>query len=380
MNKEATALIEALNQVAEEKGIEPGIIFEALETSLVTACKRNYGNNIEFRVNLERATGKIECFSQKTVVEEVTDKHTQIKLEKAREINNAYEIGDTVETLVVLKDFGRIAAQTAKQVIVQKLREAERNIIYNEYVKKEKTISTAIVDRNARGNVIVSIGKVEAMLPIAEQIPGEKYEPSTRLKVFILDVKQGLKGVSINVSRVHPGLVRGLFLQEVPEIADGTVEIKNIAREAGARSKISVFALDDNVDAIGACVGPLGNRINMIVDELGGEKIDIINWDEDPHYYIEGALSPSDIVNVTIDEEQKMANVLVAKDQLSLAIGKEGQNVRLAARLTGYKIDIKAAQDSLPEEQYKDPIEDNDSRADYEAYYNEHEITQEDSF
>lgn len=338
----SSELIEALNQIVKEKGIDADVIFEAIETSLVTACKKNYGNNQKFKVIINRDNGKVECFTQKEVVEEVYDTSMEISLKDANEISHYYKLGDTVDISVTPRDFGRIAAQTAKQVVVQKFREAERELIYNEYITKEKEIVTGIVQRKERKNVIIALGKIDAILTPAEQIPGEQYDFQNRLKLYVTEVKQTSKGPIINVSRTHPELIKRLFEQEVPEIYDGTVEIKGISREAGSRSKISVYSKNPNVDAVGACVGQNGFRVNVIVSELKGEKIDIINWSEDPKEFIEAALSPSKVISVDINEDTKSAKVVVPQYQLSLAIGKEGQNARLAAKLTGWKIDIKS--------------------------------------
>jgi len=338
----STELIEALNQIVKEKGIDADVIFEAIETSLVTACKKNYGNNEKFKVIINREKGTVECYAQKEVVDEVSDLGTEINIKEAKELSHYYEIGDIVDIPIKPKNFGRIAAQTAKQVVVQKFREAERNLLYNEYVNKEKEIVTGIVQRRDRKNVIIALGKIDAVLTPAEQIPGEQYDFQTRLKLYVTEVKQTSKGPIINVSRTHPELIKRLFEQEVPEIFDGTVEIKGISREAGSRSKISVFSKNPDVDAVGSCVGQNGCRVNIIVSELKGEKIDIINWSPNPKEFIESSLSPSKVISVDINEENKSAKVIVPQYQLSLAIGKEGQNVRLAAKLTGWKIDIKS--------------------------------------
>ncbi len=336
--------ITALNLVEKEKGIDKEIIFEAIEASLLTACKKNYGSTQNARVEINRETGDIKVIAQKEAVEEVFDPNTEISLEEAREINPDAEIEDLIDVEVTPKNFDRISAQTAKQVFVQKFREAEREKLYNEYIVKEKDIDTAIVQRTERRNVIVSLGKMEAMLPFREQIPGEEYKFNDRIKVYILEVRQTSRGPQINVSRTHYELVKRLFELEVPEIFDGTVEIKSIAREAGSRTKIAVYSKNPEVDPVGACVGHNGQRVNVIVDELKGEKIDIIPWSEDPGEFIKAALSPAKVIAVATGETEteKFAKVVVADNQLSLAIGKEGQNVRLAARLTGRKIDIKS--------------------------------------
>lgn len=338
----STELIEALNQIVKEKGIDADVIFEAIETSLVTACKKNYGSNEKFKVIINREKGTVDCFAQKEVVVEIFDPSTEISIEDAKQISHHYELEDIVDIPIKPKNFGRIAAQTAKQVVVQKFREAERNLIFNEYASKEKEVVTGIVQRKDRKNVIIALGKVDAILPPAEQMQGEQYDFQTRLKLYVTEVKQTSKGPIINVSRTHPDLIRRLFEQEVPEIFDGTVEIKGISREAGSRSKISVYSKNPDVDAVGSCVGQNGCRVNVIVNELKGEKIDIINWSQDPKEFIKSSLSPSKVISVEIDEEAKSAKVCVPQYQLSLAIGKEGQNVRLAAKLTGWKIDIKS--------------------------------------
>ncbi len=334
--------IDALNQIEKEKGIDKEIIFEAIETSLVSACKKNYGGSQNIKVEIDRETGNVEVFLQKEVVEEVEDDQNQIALEDAKKVNPNYEIGDFVDYVVTPKNFGRISAQTAKQVVVQKFREAEREILFNQYVDKEKDIVTGIIQRKERKNVIVQLGKIDAFMPPNEQIPGEEYNFAERIKVYVVEVKQTTKGPQIYVSRTHPELVKRLFEQEVPEVHDGIVEIKSIAREAGSRTKIAVYSKDPNVDAVGACVGQNGYRVNVIVSELNGEKIDIINWSEDPKKYIAAALSPSKVVDVVVNEEEQSAKIVVPDHQLSLAIGKEGQNARLSAKLTGWRIDIKS--------------------------------------
>lgn len=334
--------INALNQIEKEKGIDKEVIFEAIETSLVSACKKNFGTSQNIKVVINRETGDVSCYAQKEVVEEVEDKMLQISLEDARNINPYFIIGDIIDIEVTPKNFGRISAQTAKQVVVQKFREAEREILYNQYITKEKDIMTGIVQRRERKNVIVQLGKIDAILTPNEQIPFEEYNFMDRIKVYVLEVKQSTKGPQIYVSRTHPELVKRLFEQEVPEVYDGTVEIKSIAREAGSRTKIAVYTKDKNVDALGACVGQNGYRVNVIVNELHGEKIDVINWSEDPKEFIAAALSLSKVVAVAINEQEQSAKIVVPDHQLSLAIGKEGQNARLSAKLTGWRIDIKS--------------------------------------
>ena len=340
---DSTEFIDALNQIEKEKGIDKEIIFEAIESSLVSACKKNFGTSQNVKVVMDRVTGNIEVYAQKDVVEVVEDENLQVSIQEAKILNKNYELGDVVDFLVTPKDFGRISAQTAKQVVVQKFREAEREILYNQYISKEKDIVTCIVQRTERKNVIVQLGKIDAILTPSEQIPGERYSFMQRLKVYVVEVKQTPKGPQIYVSRTHPELVKRLFEQEVPEVYDGTVEIKSIAREAGSRTKIAVYSKDPNVDAVGACVGQNGYRVNVIVEELKGEKIDIVTWDEDPKKFIAAALSPSKVLAVDINEEDQSAKIVVPDHQLSLAIGKEGQNARLSAKLTGWRIDIKSA-------------------------------------
>lgn len=334
--------IEALSQIEKEKGIDKEIIFEAIETSLVSACKKNFGTSQNIKVVINRETGDVSCYAQKTVVEEVTDKMLEISLEDAKEINPFFTVGDVIDIVVTPKNFGRISAQTAKQVVVQKFREAEREILYNQYITKEKDIITGIVQRKERKNVIIQLGKIDAILAPNEQIQGEEYKFMDRIKVYVLEVKQTTKGPQIYVSRTHPELVKRLFEQEVPEVHDGTVEIKSIAREAGSRTKIAVYSKDPNVDALGSCVGQNGYRVNVIVNELKGEKIDVIHWNEDPKKFIAAALSPSKVLAVSINKEEQSAKIVVPDHQLSLAIGKEGQNARLSAKLTGWRIDIKS--------------------------------------
>ena len=332
----------ALELVAKEKNIDKEIIFEAIEASLVSACKKHFGTSQNIKVDMNRVTGEVKCFTQKTIVETVEDPQLEISLEMARIANPNYVVGDVVDIEVTPKNFGRISAQTAKQVVVQKFREAEREILFNQYITKEREVVTAIVQRKERRNVIVQMGKIDAVLAANEQIPGEQYNFMDRVKVYVLEVKQTTKGPQIFVSRTHPELVKRLFEQEVPEVHDGTVEIKSIAREAGSRTKIAVYSKNENVDALGACVGQNGYRVNVIVNELGGEKIDVINWSEDPREFIAAALSPSKVLEVKLNEAEQSAKIVVPDHQLSLAIGKEGQNARLSAKLTGWRIDIKS--------------------------------------
>lgn len=335
-------LIDALNQIEKEKDIKKEVILDALENSLVAACKNNFGRADNIKVNIDRETGAVNVYAMKQVVEEVTDPVTQISLEQARMRDINVNIGDVINIEVTPKNFGRIAAQKAKQVVVQKIREEERKVLYEQYVTRERDIVTGIVQRYVGNNISINLGKVDAMLNENEQVKGEVFRPTERIKLYVLEVKDTPKGPRILVSRTHPELVKRLFEAEVAEIKDGTVEIKSIAREAGSRTKIAVWSNDPNVDAVGACVGVNGARVNAIVYELRDEKIDIINWSDDPAKLIENALSPAKVISVQVDEEEKSARVIVPDYQLSLAIGKEGQNARLAAKLTGYKIDIKS--------------------------------------
>ena len=339
---EGRELIEALAQIEKEKGIDKEILLEAIENSLVAACKNEYGKADNIRVIINRDNGKVLVFADKTVVEEVEDKVTKISIADAKLLNAKHELGDVVQIEVTPRNFGRIAAQKAKQVVVQKIREEERKSLYNQYYDKEKDIVTGIVQRYVCKNVTINLGKVDAVLTENEQVKGEVFKPTERIKLYVVDVKDTTKGPRITVSRTHPELVKRLFEAEVSEVRDGTVEIKSISREAGSRTKIAVASNDPNVDPVGACVGVNGSRVNAIVEELRGEKIDIINWSDDPAVLIENALNPAKVVAVDVNEEEKSASVIVPDFQLSLAIGKEGQNARLAARLTGYKIDIKS--------------------------------------
>lgn len=335
-------LIEALNQLEKEKDINKEVILEALENSLLAACKNNFGRSDNIRVNIDRITGQVNVYAMKEVVEEVTEPALQISLAEAKAKDPIKEVGDIMAIEVTPKNFGRIAAQKAKQVVVQKIREEERKVLYQYFLSKEKDIITGVVQRYVGNNIAINLGKADALLTENEQVKGEVFRPTERIKLYILEVKDTTKGPRITVSRSHPELVKRLFEAEVAEIQDGTVEIKSIAREAGSRTKIAVWSNDPDVDAVGACVGLNGARVNAIVHELRNEKIDIVNWSSDPAQFIENALSPAKVVSVTVDEDEKTARVIVPDYQLSLAIGKEGQNARLAAKLTGYKIDIKS--------------------------------------
>lgn len=334
--------LSALKDLGREKGIDEEIILEAIEAALISAYKKNFGSLQNVRVTVDRESGEFKVFARKEVVEEVFNDRSEISLDDAKKIHPNYVLGDIIETEVIPKDFGRIAAQTAKQVVVQRIREEERGMIYNEFSNRESDIVTGTIQRIENKNYFIDLGKIEAILAPTEQIAGEEYEIFDRIKTYIVEVKKSAKGPQIMVSRTHPGLLKRLFELEVPEIQDGIVEIKSVAREAGMRSKIAVYSNDETVDCVGACVGPKGARVQAIVNELRGEKIDIVNWSKDPAYYIASALSPAKVVDVQVNETEKKACVIVPDYQLSLAIGKEGQNARLAAKLTGWKIDIKS--------------------------------------
>jgi len=342
----STELLDALLILEKEKGISREVIIDAIEAALISAYKRNFNQAQNVRIDLNLGNGTMKVFARKDVVEEVFDSRLEISMEDARKINPSYEIGDVVELEVTPKDFGRIAAQTAKQVVTQRVREAERGIIYSEFIDREDDIMTGIVQRQDPRFIYVNLGKIEALLPQSEQMPNESYRPHDRIKVYITKVEKTTKGPQIFVSRTHPGLLKRLFEIEVPEIYDGTVEIKSVAREAGDRSKISVHTDQTEVDPVGACVGPKGTRVQAIVNELKGEKIDIVEWSEDPVTFVANALSPSKVLDVIVDENEKATTVVVPDYQLSLAIGKRGQNARLAAKLTGWKIDIKSETDA----------------------------------
>ena len=369
MNKE---LIEALNALEKEKEISKEKLLSAIETSLLTACKNHFGKADNFKVTINRETGDFKVIAEKEVVDDVTDDTTQISLADAKMINAKYDIGDMVNIEVKSKDFGRIAIQVAKNVILQTIREEERNVLFDQYSSKEKEVVTGVVQRYVGKNVIINLGKVDATLNESEMVRGETFKPNDRIKVYVLEVKNGNKGPKILVSRTHPELVKRLFEAEVAEVRDGTVEIMNVAREAGSRTKIAVWSSNPDVDPVGACVGINGARVNAVVEELGGEKIDIVAWNENAAYLIENALSPAKVVSVIADDEAKTARVVVPDYQLSLAIGKEGQNARLAAKLTGFKIDIKS-ESQMKElgEDYMNPYNDE---------YEEDEYSQDDNY
>lgn len=338
--------IEALGQLEKEKGISKDILIEAIEAALISGYKRNFHSAQNVRVDIDRHTGVVRVFARKTVVEEVLDPRLEISIEAAREINPNFELNDVVEIEVTPANFGRIAAQTAKQVVTQRIREAERAIIYQDFIDREEDIITGTIQRVDSRYYYIDLGRVEALLPLSEAISGERFKHGDRVKTYITKVEKSTKGPQIFLSRTHPGLLKRLFEEEVPEIYDGTVEIRSVAREAGYRSKIAVYSRDENVDPVGACVGPRGARVQAVVNELNGEKIDIVRWSDDIDEWIANSLSPSKVLSVSVVEEEKMAQVIVPDHQLSLAIGKEGQNARLAAKLTNWKIDIKSESES----------------------------------
>ena len=370
-----TELKTALEILEKEKDISKDVMLDAIENSLITACQSHFGKEKEnFRVEINRDTCDFHVYAEKTVVEQVEDPDTQISLAEAKLLDKKYELGDIVREEIKSKEFGRITTQNARNVILQKIREEERKVLFNQYYAKEKDVVTGVVQRYIGRNVSVNLGKVDAILNENEMVKGEVYTPTERIKVYILEVKDSTKGPKILVSRTHPELVKRLFESEVTEVRDGIVEIKSIAREAGSRTKIAVWSNDPDVDPVGACVGMNGARVNSIVNELRGEKIDIINWNENPALLIENALSPAKVVVVLADVEEKTAKVVVPDYQLSLAIGKEGQNARLAARLTGFKIDIKSESQANAIEGFYEGFYDEDE--DEEEAYDENEYAE----
>lgn len=378
-------LLEALNILEKEKDISKDTLLEAIEQSLVQACKNHFGKADNVKVQINPETCEFHVYAERVVVEHVEDDVLEISLTNAKLKDSKFELGDIVNVEIKSKEFGRIATQNAKNVILQKIREEERKVLFNQYYEKEKDVVTGIVQRNLGKNVSINLGKVDAVLAESEQVKGEVFRPTERIKLYIIEVKDTPKGPKINVSRTHPELVKRLFEAEVTEVSDGIVEIKSIAREAGSRTKIAVWSNNPDVDSVGACVGINGARVNAIVNELRGEKIDIVNWSDNPAVLIENALSPAKVVSVVADADAKTARVVVPDYQLSLAIGKEGQNARLAARLTGFKIDIKSEtqareagyfmdEDGMYEEEiYEDGIYEEDGydhpdMPDYDSY------------
>ncbi|MDA8193363.1 MAG: transcription termination factor NusA [Thermaerobacter sp.] len=342
-------LLNALKDLEREKGIEKEVLFEAIESALISAYRRNFGSAQNVRVRIDRATGVTQVWAQKTVVSVVEDHRLQVSLDEAAAIQAGCAENDIVEFEVTPKNFGRIAAQTAKQVIVQRIREAERGMIYDEYAGREGDIVTGLVQRMERGLIYIDLGRTEALMLPSEQVPGEMLRANERVKLYVVEVKKTTKGPQVYVSRSHSGLIKRLFELEVPEIHDGVVEIKGIAREAGARTKIAVWSEDPDVDPVGSCVGAKGQRVQAIVAELRGEKLDIIAWDPDPAVLVANALSPAHVTEVIIEEERRSARVIVPDNQLSLGIGKEGQNARLAAKLTGWRVDLRSESQSSQE-------------------------------
>ena len=365
MNKE---LMDALDNLERDKNISKETLLDAIEQSLIQACKQHFGKADNVHVAMNRETGDFSVWADRTVVEFVDDPAEEISLADAQKQNANAEIGDIVKVQIHSDKFGRIATQNAKNVILQKIREEERKVLFDQYHGNEKEVVTGIVQRVVGRNVSVNLGKADAILGENEQVKGETFKPTERIKVYILEVKDTPKGPRIMVSRTHPGLVKRLFESEVAEVKDGTVEIKSIAREAGSRTKLAVWSNDPDVDPVGACVGVNGARVSAIVNELRGEKIDIINWDENPAILIENALSPAKVIAVMADPDEKTALVVVPDYQLSLAIGKEGQNARLAARLTGFKIDIKSETQARESGDFYDYDEDDDEYYDDDEY------------
>lgn len=346
MNKE---FIDALKEIEKTKGVSKDVIIEALEKALIKSYEKNFDENANVSVNINKETGEIKIYSIKEVVEEVEDSITQISDLEAKKIKSNIEVGDELSIEVTPKDFGRIAAQTARNIVIQKIKDAERDIVYNEFIDREREIVTGLIQRIDRGILYVDLGRVEGIVPYEEQIPGEVYSLNSRYKFFIKEVKNTTKGAQVILSRSDVGLVKRLLELEIPEINEGIVEVQAIAREAGSRTKLAVFAKDENVDPVGACVGFKGSRVKNIVDELNGEKLDIVVWDKDIKNFLANSLSPTEVKKVFVDEKEKIARVIVANDQLSLAIGKEGQNARLAAKLTGWKVDIKGFEQYIEE-------------------------------
>ena len=360
-NIDVKEFIEAMGELEKERGIEKAYLIESLEAALVTAYKKNFDSVDNVKVTIDSESGEIHIYSVRDVVEVQEDPLLEISLEDARKLDSAYNVGDVVNLEIKPKDFGRIAAQTAKQVVVQKIREAERDIVYTEFNDKKGEIVTGIIQKTDGNAIVLDLGKLEGIMPIKEQIPTENYKVNDKIRGYVLEVERGIKGnPQVIVSRSHPDFVRRLFEFEIPEIYEGLIEIKNISRDAGSRSKVAVYSTDENIDPVGSCVGQKGIRIQNIINELNGEKIDVIEWDEDPAVFIAAALLPAQVLAVDVKEEEKFAQVIVPDDQLSLAIGKSGQNARLAARLTNWKIDIKSESQfrKMLEEAQNDDVEE----------------------
>ena len=372
-----TELLEALTILEEEKNISKDTMMDAIENSLISACKNHFGTSDNIKVIMDRETCDYSVFAEKEVVEEVFDPALEISLEDAEKLDSSLHLGDIAQIPVESKSFGRIATQNAKNLILQKIREEERKAVFDQYFEKEKDIVTGVVQRYVGKNISINLGRADAMLTENEQVKGEVFKPTDRIKLYVVEVKNAPKGPKILVSRTHPELVKRLFEAEVAEVKDGTVEIKSIAREAGSRTKMAVWSNDPNVDPVGACVGLNGARVNAVVNELRGEKIDIINWDENPALLIENALSPAKVISVLADPDEKVASVIVPDYQLSLAIGKEGQNARLAERLTGYKIDIKSETQAIESGELPADYMDQMAMMDEEGYVGEYETDYE---
>lgn len=375
-----TELLEALTILEQEKNISKETMMDAIENSLISACKNHFGTSDNIKVIMDRETCDYSVFAEKEVVEEVFDPAIEISLEDAEKLDSSLHLGDIAQIPVESKSFGRIATQNAKNLILQKIREEERKVVFDQYFEKEKDIVTGIVQRYVGKNISINLGRADAMLTENEQVKGEHFNPTDRIKLYIVEVKNTPKGPKILVSRTHPELVKRLFESEVAEVKDGTVEIKSIAREAGSRTKMAVWSNDPNVDPVGACVGLNGARVNAVVNELRGEKIDIINWDENPALLIENALSPAKVISVAADPDDKTASVIVPDYQLSLAIGKEGQNARLAARLTGYKIDIKSETQAIESGELPADYMDQMAMMDEEGFVGEYEEVVEEEY
>ena len=363
-------LIVAMEELEKEKGINKDYLLESIETALVTAYKRNFDSVENVKITMDKETGEIHVYAEKDIVEkpeDIEDTRLQITLEEARKLDSKLQVGDKAEIELVPKNFGRIAAGTAKQVIIQKIREASRNFLFDEFNERKGEIVSGIVQKSDGGIVVLDLGKLEGIMPIKEQIPTEKYKVNDKIRAYVLDVERGAKGApQVIISRAHPDFVRKLFELEIPEIYEGVIEIKSVSRDPGNRSKVAVYSPNENLDPVGSCVGQKGIRIQNIINELNGEKIDVIEWSEDPAIFISAALLPAQVMAVDIKEEERFAQVIVQDDQLSLAIGKMGQNARLAARLTNWKIDIKS------ESQFREMIANAQKESD------ESEETQED--
>jgi N utilization substance protein A len=349
--------IQALDDIEKDKGISKEVLIDAIKTALVSAYKKDFGSKDNVRVDISTDAGEVKVFSRKEVVEEVENENSEISLKEAEKVDSKFDIGDIVEIEVTPSNFGRIAAQTAKQVVMQRIREAERDVIFDQFKEKEDELITGTIQRFHNDNILIDMGKTEALLPPSEQIAGEKYEIGKRIKLYVVEVSSTSKGPRILVSRTHPGLLKRLFEIEVPEIFQGLVEIKAVAREAGQRSKMAVSSTDKQIDPVGACVGPKGMRVQAVVEQLNNEKIDIVKWDESPEVFVANALNPAEVIDVNINKSDKIAQVVVPDFQLSLAIGKEGQNARLAAKLTGWKVDIKKESESVHTEEELEEID-----------------------